>query len=75
MIPRMTLKERIIAWFSKFGEIDVQYLCDHRACDICSNPTHDKRLCNHTSKIEHAVNFEKLGNNCYFEKEDRKNVS
>lgn len=41
----------------------VIYLCDHRACKECGGG-----LCNHTDNIEHAKNFEKIGD-AYFEKE------
>ena len=33
----------------------VLYLCDRKACDNCSYP-----LCNHTTDISHAFNFEKV---------------
>lgn len=32
---------------------NVKYLCDHRACERCSNSE-----CDHTSDIRHAKNFE-----------------
>ena len=41
----------------------VHYICDRRACNECTNPD-----CNHTSDIQHAANFEKIGD-AYFEKE------
>lgn len=41
----------------------VHYICDRRACEECTNPD-----CNHTSDIQHAANFEKIGD-AYFEKE------
>lgn len=40
---------------------DVVYICDQRECDNCSN------FCKHTSNIEHAKNFEKVGS-IYYEK-------
>lgn len=39
------------------------YLCDCLACESCIDD-----CCKHTSKIEHARNFEKVGG-VYFEKE------
>lgn len=44
----------------------VLYLCDRKACDNCSYP-----LCNHTTDISHAVNFEKNLGGGYWEKEKR----
>lgn len=32
------------------GDIDIFYICDRKACEICN------KECNHTSDIEHAVN-------------------
>lgn len=43
---------------------NILYLCDLKACDPCSHTE-----CKHTSDISHAVNFERLGNNHWFEKE------
>lgn len=34
----------------------VSYLCDHRACERCSNI-----YCNHTDDIRHAKNFQNFG--------------
>lgn len=47
----------------------VAYICDRRACLVCSYP-----MCRHTTDIRHAVNFEHLAydGNCedkYFELE------
>lgn len=42
---------------------EIHYICDKRACGFCPND-----LCNHTSDIRHAKNFELLGD-LYFEKE------
>lgn len=42
----------------------VLYLCDRKACDNCSYP-----LCNHTTDISHAFNFEKNLGGGYWEKE------
>lgn len=42
---------------------DVAYICDKHACGVCPND-----LCNHTSDIRHAKNFESL-DSAYFEKE------
>lgn len=35
-------------------EIDVTYICDGKKCQECS------KLCNHTTDISHAVNFEPI---------------
>lgn len=43
---------------------NVLYLCDLKACYSCPHTE-----CKHTSDISHAVNFERLGNNHWFEKE------
>lgn len=43
---------------------DVLYSCDLKACDPCPHTE-----CKHTSDISHAVNFERVGNNHWFEKE------
>lgn len=43
---------------------DVLYSCDLKACDPCPHTE-----CKHTSDISHAVNFEMVGNNHWFEKE------
>ncbi len=43
---------------------NVLYSCDLKACDSCPHTE-----CKHTSDISHAVNFERLGNNHWFEKE------
>lgn len=43
---------------------DVLYLCDLKACDPCPHTE-----CKHTSDISHAVNFERVGTDAYFEKE------
>lgn len=40
---------------------NVFYLCDREACVDCTSQ------CKHTGSIEHAVNFEKVGDT-YFEK-------
>lgn len=53
----------------KSGPADVFYLCDRRACRNCS-PISE---CSHTSNIEHAVNFERIGDSYFEEKEDLKN--
>jgi hypothetical protein len=44
----------------------VLYLCDRKACDNCSYS-----LCNHTTDISHAFNFEKGLGGGYWEKEKR----
>ena len=36
-----------------FNKTDVAYICDNKACDECTNDD-----CMHTTKIEHAWNFE-----------------
>lgn len=49
------------------NDVNVAYLCDRKACqgcDIMPNP-----VCSHTIDIHHAANFNKLGNEIYFEKE------
>lgn len=38
-------------------EIDVTYICDRKKCPECS------KLCNHTTDISHAVNFEPVSFN------------
>ena len=35
----------------------ILYECDHRACEVCSNPNHLIELCNHTYNLKHAQNF------------------
>ena len=35
----------------------VYYYCDRKACEVCSNPDCDSGGCNHTSDINHAMNF------------------
>lgn len=47
----------------------VLYLCDHKACD---NARYCGTTCNHTTDIEHAVNFEKFGEGKYTEKDQSK---
>ena len=46
----------------------IYYLCDQKACEVCNNTQ-----CNHTSNIEHAINFIKKQTNddgcTYVEKE------
>ena len=45
-------------------EPKIAYLCDQKECVVCINPR-----CHHTCNIQHAVNFENLGDNHYMEKE------
>ena len=51
---------------------NIVYLCDGKAC----GDNHECMECKHTTDISHAVNFEKLDNNHWFEKEQQvpKNV-
>lgn len=35
----------------------VFYCCDRKACKRCSNPSGNTDGCNHTSDVNHAVNF------------------
>lgn len=44
---------------------NIVYLCDGKAC----GNDHECMECKHTSDISHAVNFEKLDNNHWIEKE------
>lgn len=44
-------------------ETKIAYICDRQACENCDYPT-----CQHTTDISHAVNFEEVGENRYFEK-------
>lgn len=46
---------------------DIVYLCDGRAC----GDNHECMECKHTSDISHAVNFEKLDNSHWLEKEQQ----
>lgn len=39
------------------------YICDGKACSECSSP-----VCEHTPKVEHAVNFKKGYGGYYYEK-------
>lgn len=41
---------------------DILYFCDRKACETC----HPNNECKHTHLIEHAKNFEKVGE-AYFE--------
>ena len=41
----------------------VIYICDQKQCRNCSSP-----MCNHTTNIEHAVNFKKFDENIWVEK-------
>lgn len=50
----------------KKTKVDVAYLCDQHACGIDA----DCLECHHTTNVEHAKNFKKLGNGKYMEKED-----
>ena len=47
----------------------VAYLCDRNKCPSCNTTIDD--LCHHTEDIEHAVNFEKVADGVYMEKEER----
>lgn len=49
----------------KATHTDIVYLCDGKAC----GDNHECIECKHTGDISHAVNFEKLDNNHWFEKE------
>lgn len=51
---------------------DIVYLCDGKAC----GDNHECMECKHTGDISNAVNFERIGNNHLFEKEQQvpKNV-
>lgn len=51
---------------------NIVYLCDGKAC----GDNHECMECKHTSNISHAVNFEKLDNSHWLEKEQQtpKNV-
>lgn len=51
----------------KSTHTDIVYLCDGKAC----GDNHECMECKHTSDISHAVNFEKLDNNHWFEKEQQ----
>ena len=42
--------------------MNIAYLCDRHACEICDNPD-----CNHTFEIEHAVNFKCFSPGNYIE--------
>ena len=35
-------------------DVKILYVCDHRACKVCS------KMCNHTTDINHAENFENV---------------
>lgn len=52
-------------WFRDrmFDPVQVVYICDRRACDVCANPD-----CNHTFDVRHAKNFENVGENKYAER-------
>lgn len=41
-------------------ETRVAYLCDRKACEVCSNPDGDYKGCNHTLDVFHAVNFKTI---------------
>ena len=41
-------------------ETRVAYLCDKKACEVCSNPDGDYKGCNHTLDVFHAVNFKTI---------------
>lgn len=45
--------------------VDIVYLCDGKAC----GDNHECMECKHTSDISHAVNFEKLDDSHWLEKE------
>lgn len=47
------------------SETHVVYICDRKQCENCSYP-----LCEHTTDISHAINFEDLGDGCYAEKKE-----
>ena len=42
--------------------MNIAYLCDRHACEICDNPD-----CNHTFEVEHAVNFKCFSPGNYIE--------
>lgn len=39
---------------------EILYLCNRQFCEVCSNPTGDERLCNHTNNIYGAKNFKTI---------------
>ena len=50
------------------GNNEVYFICDRKACgNEC--PKDWAGLCNHTDRIKHAKNFEKISEGAYMEKE------
>lgn len=50
--------------------MNIAYLCDRHACEICDNPE-----CNHTFEIEHAVNFKQFSPGNWIEEHPEKRLS
>lgn len=42
----------------------IAYICDRKRCEYCDE------ICNHTTDIEHAVNFRKVEDGVWFEREE-----
>lgn len=80
----MSIFDRVKRAYKAFSTVDppkeqnephygqVVFLCDHRACKVCSYPN-----CRHTFDILHAKNFVVSGNGIYWEvdDDDRQEVS
>lgn len=46
----------------------IAYICDRKKCENC----HD--YCYHTTDIEHAVNFQNMSDDVWFEKEEKYDI-